>query len=228
MTISNRLLLGAVATALLSTTACTTDPVTGEKRISKAGIGAAIGGVGGLLAGDIVGGKRDRTEKIVGAGLGAIAGGAIGAYMDKQEAELRRKTAGTGIGVERDGDQITLTAPEAITFDFNSSTLKPQFRASLDNVAATLAQYDRTFVDVYGHTDSVGSDAYNQALSERRATTVADYLSTKGVTRARVGTRGFGESQPVASNDSESGRAQNRRVEIKLVPVTDADVRAAS
>jgi len=228
MTLSHRLLFGAVATALLSTTACTTDPETGERRISKAGIGAAIGGVGGLLAGDIVGGKRDRTEKIVGAGLGAIAGGAIGAYMDKQEAELRRKTAGTGIGVERDGDQITLTAPEAITFDFNSATLKPQFRASLDSVAATLAQYDRTFVDVYGHTDSVGSDAYNQTLSERRATTVADYLSTKGVTRARLGTRGFGESQPVASNDTDAGRAQNRRVEIKLVPVTDADVRAAS
>ena len=228
MTIQNRFILGAIATALLSTAACTTDPVTGEQRISKAGIGAALGGVGGLLAGDIVGGKRDRTEKIVGAGIGAIAGGAIGAYMDKQEAELRRKTAGTGIGVEREGDQITLTAPEAITFDFNSSTLKPQFRASLDTVAQTLSQYDRTFVDVYGHTDSVGSDAYNQTLSERRAGTVADYLSTKGVTRARLGVRGFGESQPVASNDSDAGRAQNRRVEIKLVPVTENDLRSAS
>lgn len=208
----------------LALAACVTDPETGQQRISKSAIGGLGGALGGYLLGDIVGGRRDRTEKIVGAGIGAVAGAGIGYYLDQQERELRQKTAGTGIDVVRDGDSLLLNMPSQVTFDVDSSAVKPEFRNTLNDVAATLVQYESTYIDVYGHTDSTGSDAYNQTLSERRAQSVSSYLSTRGVQSARLATRGFGESQPVASNTTEDGRAQNRRVEIRIVPVTQSDV----
>ena len=180
-------------------------------------IGAAIGAAAGLLSGDDAVERRQRA--LVGAGVGALAGGAVGAYQDRQEAELRRQMAGTGVDVVRQGDNITLNMPSSITFDFDSSTLKPQFMPILDNVAQTLTQYNQTVVEIAGHTDSVGTDSYNQALSERRANSVAAYLGSHGVLQQRMITVGAGESRPIASNDTESGRAQNRRVEITLVPV---------
>jgi outer membrane protein OmpA-like peptidoglycan-associated protein len=210
--------------ASLGLSACVTDPDTGQQRISKAAIGGIGGALGGYLLGDIVGGRRDRTEKIVGAGIGAVAGAGIGYYLDQQERELRQKTAGTGIDVVRDGDSLLLNMPSQVTFDVDSSAVKPEFRNTLNDVASTLVQYESTYIDVYGHTDSTGSDAYNQSLSERRAQSVASYLSSRGVQSARLATRGFGESQPVASNTTEDGRAQNRRVEIRIVPVTQDDV----
>ncbi|MGK6320788.1 OmpA family protein [Sphingomonas sp. DT-204] len=219
--IRSKLLLGAALASLTLASACVTDPETGERRPAKAGLGAAVGAVGGYLLGDLVGGRRDRTEKIVGAGIGAIAGAGVGAYMDNQERELRRRTAGTDVQVIRQGDDLVLNMPSGITFAYDSANIQPQFRGTLDQVADVLRQYDRTYVDVYGHTDSTGSDSYNMGLSERRATSVADYLASHGVQPARIGTRGFGESQPVASNDTEDGRAANRRVEIKIVPVTN-------
>ncbi|MBB5699011.1 OmpA family protein [Sphingomonas yantingensis] len=225
MRLGQRLGLVTVIASLGVTSACVTDPVTGEQRISKAAIGGLGGAFGGYLLGDIVGGRRDRTEKIVGAGIGALAGAGIGAYMDRQERELRERTAGTGVEVVRRGDELVLDMPSGITFDFDSSTVRPEFRSTLDQVADTLRRYEQTYVDVYGHTDSVGSDAYNQTLSERRAGAVASYLTTRGVQSARLATRGFGESEPIASNETEEGRAQNRRVEIKLVPITEDDVR---
>ena len=167
-----------------------------------------------------MGGDHDRNAKVIGAGIGAIAGGAVGNYMDRQEAELRRQTAGTGVDVYRQGDELVLRMPSGITFPVDRSDIQPQFQATLDQVSQTLASYNQTFIDVLGHTDSTGSDAYNQALSERRAQSVATYLSGHGVDRARMGIRGFGESQPIASNEDEMGRSQNRRVEIKVVPVT--------
>jgi outer membrane protein OmpA-like peptidoglycan-associated protein len=225
MSVHKKLILSAAAAGLLaSTSACTTDPVTGERKISKAAIGAALGAGAGFLAGDIIGGRGDRTEKIVGAGIGAIAGGAIGSYMDKQEKELRERTQGTGVEVVRQGDELQLNMPAGITFAFNSSAVQPQFEGTLNQVAQTLAQYNQTYIDVYGHTDSVGSDAYNQTLSEQRANSVANYLAARGVNRARIATRGFGESQPVASNADEVGRAQNRRVNIRVVPITQQDI----
>ncbi|MCG6119981.1 MAG: OmpA family protein [Blastomonas sp.] len=208
----------------LALAACVTDPETGQQRINRAALGGLGGAVGGYLLGDIVGGRRDRTEKIVGAGIGAVAGAGVGYYLEQQERDLRRKTAGTGIDVTRDGDSLLLNMPSEVTFDIDSSAVKPQFRNTLNDVAATLVQYESTYIDVYGHTDSTGSDAYNQTLSERRAQSVSSYLSTRGVQPARLATRGFGESQPVASNTTEEGRAQNRRVEIRIVPVTQADV----
>lgn len=225
MFVHKKFILSVAAVGLLATTsACVTDPVTGERKVSKAAIGAAIGAGAGFLGGDIIGGKGDRTEKIVGAGIGAIAGGAIGSYMDKQEKELREKTRGTGVEVVREGDELQLNMPAGITFAFNSAAIQPQFQGTLNQVAQTLAQYNQTYIDVLGHTDSVGSDAYNQTLSEQRAASVASYLAGQGVNRARIATRGYGETQPVASNDTEVGRAQNRRVNIRVVPVTQQDI----
>lgn len=208
----------------LALAACVTNPETGNKRISRAALGGIGGVVGGYLLGDIVGGRRDRTEKIIGAGIGAVAGAGIGYYLDQQERELRQKTAGTGVDVTRDGDSLLLNMPSQVTFDVDSAAVKPQFRNTLNDVAATLVQYESSYIDVYGHTDSTGSDSYNQSLSERRAQSVSSYLSGRGVQPARLATRGYGESQPVASNTSEDGRAQNRRVEIRIVPITQNDV----
>ncbi|MDB5683350.1 MAG: OmpA/MotB protein [Sphingomonas bacterium] len=221
MALSNRLMGAVAGVALLGATACTTDPVTGEQRLSRAAIGAALGGALGAGSGALVGGRNNRTEAIVGAGIGAIAGGAIGGYMDRQERELRQKTAGTDVEVVRQGDEIVLNMPSGITFATNSYTIQPQFQRTLDDVASTLASYNQTFIDVYGHTDSTGNDSINNPLSQNRAQAVSGYLVTRGVAAARIGTQGFGSSRPIASNDTADGRQQNRRVEIKIVPVSD-------
>jgi len=220
---SNTIIIAAMASTL-ALAGCVTDPETGQQRISRAGGGAAAGAGAGALLGALLGGRNNRAEVLIGTGIGAIAGGAIGGYMDKQERELRARTAGTGIDVERQGDEINLKLPSGISFDFNSAVVKPEFRPALDQVAQTLASYQSTFIDVSGHTDAVGTVAVNQRLSEQRSQAVADYLSYQGVNRARVATRGFGKQFPIASNDIEAGRAQNRRVEIKLSPVTEQDM----
>ena len=180
-------------------------------------IGAAIGAAAGLLSGDDAVERRQRA--MVGAGIGALAGGGIGAYQDRQEAELRRETAGTGIDVSRDGDVIKLNLPDGVTFDFAKYDLKPQFYPALNTIASTLKEYNQTIVEVSGHTDSIGSDAANQTLSERRANAVSSYLIGQGVQRERFEVVGMGERYPVASNDTDSGRALNRRVEIRLLPL---------
>ncbi len=180
-------------------------------------IGAAIGAAAGLLSGGDAVERRQRA--LVGVGVGGLAGGAIGAYQDRQEAELRQRMRGTGVDVVRQGDNITLNMPGNVTFGFDQATLQPQFYPVLDNVAGTLQQYNQTVIEVAGHTDSVGSDSYNQQLSQRRAEAVANYLNSRGIMRDRMITVGAGETRPIASNDTEQGRAENRRVEITLVPV---------
>jgi outer membrane protein OmpA-like peptidoglycan-associated protein len=149
--------------------------------------------------------------------------------MDQQIKELKEKTAGTGVDVTEvdNGQAILVNLPNGVTFATDSSAISPAFRATLDQIAQSLRDYPNSLIDVYGHTDSTGSDTYNQALSERRARAVADYLSMRGVAASRIRWQGYGETQPVASNDSEQGRQQNRRVEIKIVPVTQEDVAAA-
>lgn len=219
MRLGTKGLIAAALAATTLTTACVTDPVTGERRVARSAIGSGVGALGGYLLGDLVGGRNDRTEKIIGAGIGGIAGYAVGSYVDKQEQELRRRTAGTDVEVIRQGDELVLRMPSSITFATNQSAIQPQYRATLDQVADVLREYNQTYVDVYGHTDSDGSDAYNMQLSQRRADAVRDYLVMKGVAAARLGTRGFGETQPIADNSTEAGKAQNRRVEIKVVPV---------
>jgi len=209
-------------------TGCVTDPDTGKKRISNAAIGGIGGALGGYLLGDLIGGRNSRTEEIVGAGIGAVAGAGVGYYMDQQEKKLRERTAGTGIDVERQGDQLVLNMPGDVTFDYNSALVKSQFRSALDSVASTLAEYPSTYIDVYGHTDSTGSDSYNQGLSERRAASVADYLGGRGIQRARMATQGYGETQLKCTPErSEADYQCNRRVEIRIAPVTQSDVNAA-
>jgi outer membrane protein OmpA-like peptidoglycan-associated protein len=216
-----RLALAGGLLASLAVSGCVTDPETGNRRISKAAIGGVGGAVGGYLLGDLLGGRNDRTEKIVGAGIGAIAGAGVGAYMDAQEKKMRERTAGTGVDVVRQGDELLLRMPSGITFATDQSTIQPRFQPTLDQVAATLAEYPRTMIDVLGHTDSDGAEGYNQALSERRAQSVASFLTGRGVATVRIATIGYGETRPIATNETAEGKAQNRRVEIKVVPAVD-------
>jgi outer membrane protein OmpA-like peptidoglycan-associated protein len=219
---SKRISAAFAATLLAATAACVTNPETGEREFpTRTVIGGAAGAVGGYLLGDLIGGRRDRTERILGAGIGAIAGAGVGQYMDRQEQELRRRTAGTGVVVERQGDELVLTMPSGITFAHDQSNVQPQFQPVLNEVAQTLNAYPSTMIDVLGHTDSTGSDAYNQGLSERRAQAVAAYLSARGVQPVRIATRGYGESQLLVNpENSEADRQANRRVEIRIVPAT--------
>jgi len=217
--------LATTAIASLLLAGCVTNPETGKRTMSRTAIGGIGGAVGGYLLGDILGGRNDRTAKILGAGLGALAGAGIGAYMDKQERDLRAQTAGTGVDVKRDGDTLVLNMPAEVTFASNSSAVEPQFRNTLNDVATTLVRYEKSYIDIYGHTDASGSDEYNQGLSERRARSVSGYLATRGVQNVRMETRGFGESQPIATNNSEEGMAKNRRVEIRIVPIKEQDFR---
>jgi outer membrane protein OmpA-like peptidoglycan-associated protein len=218
-TLKNATIAALIGSSLL-VAGCVTNPNTGKRHLSKAAIGGFAGTIAGYLAGDVVGGKRDRTEKIIGAGIGAVAGTAAGVYMDNQEKKLREQTAGTGVDVQRNGDEIKLVMPSGITFDTNSAMIKPGFQATLDQVATTLTQYEKTMVDVYGHTDSSGNDSINVPLSNNRAQAVASYLTGKGVNAARLGTKGLGSSFPIADNTTAAGKQANRRVEIKLLPVT--------
>ncbi|MBC7314262.1 MAG: OmpA family protein [Rhizobium sp.] len=214
--------LSILALAATYLTACTTtDPYTGEQKTSNlaggAVLGAALGAVGGAVIGG--GGRDSRNGALIGAGIGALAGGAIGNYMDNQEAELRAQLQGTGISVTRMGDRIILNMPSNITFATDQDQVIPQFYPTLNSVAIVLRKFEKTLIDVNGHTDSTGSVAHNEALSERRAMSVASYLNSQGVDPRRVSALGFGPSQPIASNATADGRAQNRRVEIQISPL---------
>jgi outer membrane protein OmpA-like peptidoglycan-associated protein len=212
---------GLASVMLLSSCATytgqTSNPNDPNRTRTGALIGAGIGAVAGLLSGGDAVERRQRA--LVGAGVGGLAGAGIGAYQDRQEAALRRSLEGSGVDVVRQGDNITLNMPGNITFAFDSSNLQPQFYPVLDNVASTLNQYNQTVIEVAGHTDNVGTDAYNQQLSVQRANAVAAYLGGKGVIQQRMMIVGAGETHPIASNDTEAGRQQNRRVEITIVPV---------
>lgn len=211
-----------VGVAMLVGACETLDPYTRESKTSQttkgALIGAGIGAVVGLVSGDDAVERRQRA--LIGAGVGALAGGAIGNYQDRQEAQLRAELEGTGVSVTRIGDNITLNMPGNITFATDSSDLKPAFFDVLSSVAKVMNEFDKTVVEVAGHTDSTGSDAYNQALSERRASSVASYLQSQNISSQRLITVGMGESRPVADNSTDSGRQANRRVEITMVPIT--------
>lgn len=212
---------GVCAVALGIGGCSTVNPYTGEKQTSKATTGALIGGVAGAVLGAATADKEKRKERALkGAGIGAITGGGVGYYMDVQEAKLREKLQGTGVSVTRNGDNIILNMPSAITFDVNSAALKSDFFSVLDSVTLVLKEYESTLVTVAGHTDSSGADDYNMRLSQQRAQTVAQYLNNHSVVNERLAAVGYGESQPVASNDTTEGKARNRRVEITLDPIT--------
>jgi len=200
----------------------TLEPYTGDEQTSKATrgalIGAAAGAVVGLVSGDDAVDRRQRA--LIGAGIGALAGGSIGYYMDRQEAKLRAKLEGTGVSVTRIGDNITLNMPGNVTFATDSADLRPAFFEVLNSVGKVLKEFDQTVVEVAGHTDSTGSEAYNQALSERRAASVSQYFAARNVSNQRLIAIGMGELLPIAANASAAGRQANRRVEITMVPLT--------
>ena len=219
---SRKIVLAAAVVAVFASGCTTLDAYTREEKTSTATkgalIGAAAGAVVGLISGDDAVERRQRA--LIGAGVGALAGGSIGYYMDKQEAELRAELEGTGVSVSRIGDNITLNMPGNVTFATDSSDLSPAFFDVLNSVGKVLGEYEKTVVEVAGHTDSTGSDAYNQSLSERRARSVSTYLQGQGVITERLITVGMGESRPVADNTTPDGRQANRRVEITMVPLT--------
>lgn len=219
----NRILCAVALTAALS--ACATNRRSGEpSSAANPAIGGIGGGVGGYLLGDLVGGRQQRTARIAGARIGGVPPGEIGAYMDRQERELRARTNVSGVQVIRQGDDLLITIPLGVTFAYKSATVDPRFQPTVDRIAAVLAEFGSTYIDVYGHTDAVGGDAYNQVLSDRRAASVAAYLEGRGVRQARIGARGFGESHPIASNETDEGRAANRRVEIRIVPISRSEL----
>ena len=212
-----KLMIGAAALATpLGLTACTTtDPYTGERQVSNTAKGAGIGAVAGGVIGAIAG---DDEAALAGAAAGALIGGGIGQYMDRQEQELRRELASTGVRVQRNGDNIRLIMPGNITFATGQASVRPEFNQTLGAVARVLEKYDQTNVLVEGHTDNVGSDQSNLDLSIARAESVGNYLAGQGVSVPRIRALGYGETQPIAQNATDQGRAQNRRVEIQLTP----------
>jgi outer membrane protein OmpA-like peptidoglycan-associated protein len=212
------------ATAAFTFTGCmTTDAYTGDKKVSKSTKGAGIGALAGAVLGAATGdnSKERRKRALIGAGVGALTGAGVGAYMDRQEAKLRAQLQGSGVSVTRNGNDLILNMPGNITFRTASADLNSGFFNVLDSVALVLKEFDKTLIDVEGHTDSDGSDSYNQQLSLNRATSVGTYLQSHGVNGQRIVTFGAGEARPIASNTTADGKQQNRRVELKLQPITE-------
>lgn len=216
-------LFACLAGALAVAACTTTDPYTGQTVRNNTGSGALLGAGLGAALGYMTNtnkSEQGRKNALIGAGVGALAGAGVGQYMDRQQAELRRQLADSGVSVTRQGDNIVLNMPSDVTFAVDQSDIQPQFHRVLDEVSRTLNAYPATLIDVTGHADSTGADDYNQRLSERRALSVADYMISRNVLRDRLYVAGQGERVPVASNDTPDGRAQNRRVEIVLRPYT--------
>jgi outer membrane protein OmpA-like peptidoglycan-associated protein len=218
------LLVAVAACVSLAGCAATEDFATNPDK-AKTRQGTAIGAGAGAVAGLLIG--HGWEGALIGAGVGALAGGAVGNYQDKQEKKLRQQMAGTGVEVVRSGDNITLDMPGGVTFAVDQSNLNPQFYPVLDQVATTLVEYNQTVIQIAGHTDSTGSHAYNMKLSEQRAQSVKTYLAGRGVPAQRMQTIGAGPDHPIADNSTPEGRAENRRVEITIVPVTEENLNKA-
>lgn len=221
-----KLIITLMTASFILVSGCQTfDPYTGEEKTSNtakgAGIGAGVGVVLAYLSNRKKSSKKRKKAMLKGAGIGAIAGGGVGYYMDTQEAKLRKQLRATGVSVERDGDNINLIMPGNITFQTGNHTLNAGFHEVLDSVILVLNEFNKTIIVVAGHTDSKGSDVYNQSLSERRANAVAGYLLSKQVVEARIEAVGFGEDHPIADNATGAGRSENRRVELSLIPITE-------
>lgn len=209
-----KLILSTVAVCFLA--ACATDPYTGESKVSKTAWGTGIGTLAGAGIGALVGGEKGA---LVGAGIGAVGGASVGGYMDIQACRLREELVGTGVQVQKVGDNVRLIMPSNITFDTDSAVFKPVFNNILTSVAKVINEFDKTKVQVAGYTDSTGSAAYNNTLSLQRAQAVANYLKLRDVNASRLMVYGYGSSNPIASNATAAGREQNRRVEITLINV---------
>ena len=214
---------GLAAVSLLGLSACVTDPNTGERHISRTAIGGVGGAAAGYLLGGLIGGK---TARIVGAGIGGVAGGVVGYQLDQQIRELEEATAGSGVDVTETDDGFLVNLPD-VTFATGSAAITPSFQATLNEVAESLTKYPNSLIDVYGHTDTVGSTASNQTLSEERARAVTNYLTSRGVASNRIRWQGFGETQLKVATADNVNEPRNRRVEIKVVPISQEEVSAA-
>ena len=207
--------LMTLALSLIVVSCTTTNPETGKTQASKTTIGAGAGAAAGAVLGQIIG--KDTKGTVIGTAAGAAVGAVIGNVFDKQEAKLREDLKGTGVEVTRTAEgEIKLVAPENVTFATNSSTISSRFTNTLDSIASVLKEYPDSNITVSGHTDSTGNDAINNPLSVNRANSVANYLKQEGIASSRITAVGYGSKQPVASNSTSDGRAQNRRVEIKI------------
>lgn len=205
-----KLFCSAALLSSLVVSGCAIDPYTGEQKISK----TAIGAVAGAAVGAAVSSKKDRLK---GAAIGGAVGAGAGYYFDRQEKILREKLQGSGVSVTRTENGIILNMPGNISFPSGQYNILPSFYDVLDSVALVLKEFNETAVKVSGHTDSTGGFEMNQTLSENRAESVANYLSSQGVSRARLHSQGFGPRRPIADNKTESGKAANRRVEIEIL-----------
>ena len=217
-------IIGVSLAALLGASACTTtDPYRSAPNRNNTATGAIAGALGGAVLGYLTNtnnSEQGRKNALIGAGVGALAGAGVGQYMDRQQRALEAELSGTGVGVARQGDNLVLRMPSEVTFATNQSTIDPRFVPVLNDVARVLKEYDRSTLDVIGHTDASGGDAINMPLSERRALSVANYLVQNGVMAERMYVAGVGSRQPIGSNDTVDGKAQNRRVEILIRPFT--------
>ncbi|MFN3559770.1 MAG: OmpA family protein [Brevundimonas sp.] len=216
------LVAGVSIAALLGAAACTTtDPYSSTPRRNNTGTGVIAGALGGALLGYLTNtsnSEEGRKNALIGAGIGALGGAAVGQYMDRQQRELEAELSGSGVGVARQGDNLVLRMPSDVTFASNQSAVNSRFYATLDDVAAVLNRYDQSTIDIVGHADSDGAEDYNLNLSRQRASSVAQYLVQRNVLADRLYVDGRGESQPIASNATAEGKAQNRRVEILIRP----------
>ena len=219
-----KLLLTGISVAALLGACTTTDPYSSAPRRNNTATGAIAGAVGGAVLGYLTNtsnSEEGRKNALIGAGIGALGGAAVGAYMDRQQRELEAELSGTGVGVARQGDNLVLRMPADVTFATAQASIDNRFYPVLDDVAAVLNRYDQSIVDIIGHADSDGAEDFNLDLSRRRASSVAQYLVSRNVLADRLYVDGRGESQPVATNATAEGKAQNRRVEILIRPFRD-------
>ncbi|MCH2158527.1 MAG: OmpA family protein [Oleiphilaceae bacterium] len=214
-----KMFVASLAFAII--TGCATrDAYTGEEKTSNATLGSVIGAVSGAVIGAVTSSKGDRKKGIlIGATAGALAGGGAGYYMDQQEEQLRTKLERSGVRVQRNGNEITLIMPGKITFDVSKSSVRQNFSEVLDSIALVLKEFDKTAIEITGHTDSTGSASFNQTLSEQRADSVKAQLIARQISSGRVHSKGLGFRAPIATNDTVQGRQENRRVELKLLPI---------
>jgi outer membrane protein OmpA-like peptidoglycan-associated protein len=218
-----KLIAVAIAAALVLAGCQTQDPYTGEQKTSHATRGALFGALGGAAIGALTNtssGKQAARNALIGAGVGALVGAGVGHYMDESEARLRERLRGAGVKVRRQGNNIVLEMASDITFPVNGDQVNPQFYNTLAAVGEVLNEFNKTTIEVSGHTDSTGDDRYNRDLSQRRANSVAYILSQNGVMPQRMYVVGYGEQHPIASNATSAGKARNRRVEIQIIPLT--------
>jgi outer membrane protein OmpA-like peptidoglycan-associated protein len=217
--------VAALAAASMVFAGCTSDSSSSGKRgMTDMETGAIIGAVGGAVVGAVAYKKNRTAGAIVGAVGGGLAGGAVGAYMDSQKKDLEKNLhkeiqAGSARVDKMPNDVVRITMTNQTAFDTNSTAIKPGFYSTMDKVADVVIRYGKTTLTVVGHTDNKGTAEYNQKLSEQRALSVAQYLESKDVNPVRLATSGKGETDPIASNDTESGRQANRRVELYVEPV---------